>query len=192
MSRHLVDPQLVDMIDLFAPLDMDLSRINETRAMFSAMNPPLESYLVPTVSAERVLVPGAEGAPDVPVLLYRPVQAEGPLPVLLHIHGGGYVFGTAAGAGPSNVRTAGELKCVVVSVDYRLAPETRGPGAAEDCYAVLAWLHRNAAELHIDPTRIAVGGESAGGGTRGGRRADGARPGRISALLPDADLSDAR
>jgi triacylglycerol lipase len=164
MSRHLVDPQLVGALDMFAPLDMDLSRIGETRAMFAAMNPPVESYAIPTVGIEHVRVPGPDGAPDVPVTLHRPVQAEGPLPVLLHIHGGGYVFGSAAGSGPANVRTASELQCVVASVDYRLAPETRAPGAVEDCYAALAWLSRNADALSIDPSRIAVGGESAGGG----------------------------
>lgn len=164
MSRHLVDPQLVAALEMFAPLDMEISRIGETRALFASMHPPVESYARPTVSIERTAAPGPEGAPDVPVTLYRPVQADGPLPVLLHVHGGGYLFGAAAGSGPDSVRTANELQCVVASVDYRLAPETRAPGAVEDCYAVLAWLNRNADTLGIDRTRIAVGGESAGGG----------------------------
>ncbi|MBO9576045.1 MAG: alpha/beta hydrolase [Sphingobium sp.] len=164
MSRHLVDPQLAAMLDLFAPLDMDLARIGETRAMFSSMNPPVEAYARPGVAIETRKIPGPAGAPDVPVILYRPNGAQGPLPVLLHIHGGGYLFGTAAGSGPSNVRTADELQCLVASVDYRLAPETRAPGALEDCYAVLAWLNKEAQALGIDPASIAVGGESAGGG----------------------------
>jgi triacylglycerol lipase len=164
MSRHLVDPQLVAALEMFAPLDMELSRINETRAIFASMNPPIESYSRPSVSIEKIAVSGIEGAPDVPVTLYRPVQADYPLPVLLHIHGGGYLFGSAAGSGPANVRTASELQCVVASVDYRLAPETRAPGAVEDCYTVLSWLYRNADALGVDKSRIAVGGESAGGG----------------------------
>jgi len=164
MSRHLVDPQLVAALDLFAPLDLDPMRIGETRAMFTATMPPLESYARPTVRVETRSVPGLSGAPDVPVTLYWPVQAQRPLPVLLHIHGGGYLFGSAARSGPGSVRTADELGCLVASVDYRLAPETRAPGALEDCYAVLAWLNREAVALGIDPARIAVGGESAGGG----------------------------
>ncbi len=164
MSRHLVDPQLVAALDLFAPLDLDPMRIGEMRAMFTATMAPLESYARPTVHIETRRVPGPEGAPDVPVTLYRPAGARGPLPVLLHIHGGGYLFGSAARSGPGSVRTADELGCVVVSVDYRLAPETRAPGALEDCYAVLAWLHREADALGVDAARIAVGGESAGGG----------------------------
>ena len=164
MSRHLVDPQLVEALELFAPLDMEVSRIDETRAMFAAMEAPVESYMRPSIAIEKVMAPGPAGAPDVPVTLYRPIQADGPLPVLLHIHGGGYLFGAASRSGPSSVRTASELKCLVASVDYRLAPETRAPGAAEDCYAALVWLHKNADALGIDRTRIAVGGESAGGG----------------------------
>jgi acetyl esterase/lipase len=164
MSRHLVDPQLLDALDYFAPLEMDPSRLAQTRAMFLGRYPPVESYARPSVSIERRTVAGPEGAPDVAVTIYRPVGAAGPLPVLLHCHGGGFVFGTSEGRGPGNVRTAEELQCLVVSVDYRLAPETRAPGAVEDCYAVLAWLNREAEALGIDPARIAVGGESAGGG----------------------------
>ncbi len=124
--------------------------------------------------------------------LYRPAQADGPLPVLLHIHGGGYLFGSAAGSGPANVRTASELQYVVAAVDYRLAPETRAPGAVEDCYAVLAWLHRNADTLGIDRDRIAVGGESAGGGLAAALALLARDRGEYPALLPDAHLSDAR
>jgi acetyl esterase/lipase len=83
---------------------------------------------------------------------------------LLHIHGGGFVSGIAEASGPSNVRTATEVGCVVVSVEYRLAPETVAPGAVEDCYAALRWLYAEADGLGVDRSRIAVGGESAGGG----------------------------
>jgi acetyl esterase/lipase len=91
-------------------------------------------------------------------------MSQGPVPALLHIHGGGYVLGVAEGSGPSSVRTAAEVGCVVVSVDYRLAPETVAPGAVEDCYAALRWLYTEADDLGIDRSRIAAGGESAGGG----------------------------
>lgn len=168
MSRHLVDPQLVAMLDLFQPLDTDPAKIVATRALFASMAPPVESYARPSVTIEQRSVPGPAGAPDVPVLLYWPAERQGPLPVFIQIHGGGYIFGSAAGSGAGNVRTADELGCLVVSVDYRLAPETLAPGAVEDCHAVLAWLNREAAALGIDPTRIAVGGESAGGGLAAG------------------------
>jgi len=82
----------------------------------------------------------------------------------LHIHGGGYVIGSADMTAPQSKAIAAALGCFVVSVDYRLAPETAFPGAVEDCYAALKWLHGQAAALGVDPTRIAIGGESAGGG----------------------------
>jgi triacylglycerol lipase len=164
LTRHLVDPQLVAALDFFQPLDTDPASIPATREMFRAMVPPLASYKRRSVAIEARAVPGPAGAAEVPVLIYRPRRAKGALPVFLHIHGGGYVFGSAAASGPDCVATAHAIGCMVVSVDYRLAPETPAPGAVEDCYAVLAWLNREAVALGIDPARIAVGGESAGGG----------------------------
>ncbi|MBX3484709.1 alpha/beta hydrolase [Phenylobacterium sp.] len=110
---------------------------------------------------ERI-VPGPAGAPDVRVFV---VNGGGTgKPAILHTHGGGFVTGSAR----SGLRTlqdiARSLGCVIVTVDYRLAPETRFPGALEDNYAALRWVQRNAAELGVDPRRLAVMGESAGGG----------------------------
>ena len=164
MSRHLVDPELAAALDNFLPLDTDPGSIAATRARFAAMAPPRESYARADVDIEQIRVPGPAGAPEVPLILYRPKGATGPLPAFLHIHGGGYVFGTAASSGPSCVRTASELRCLVASVDYRLAPEHPAPAAVEDCYAALAWLNQQAGALRIDPRRVAIGGESAGGG----------------------------
>lgn len=164
MSRHLVDPELFALLDQLPSIELTLETLDASRAIFREMALPQAAYARPGVTIEPRVVPGPEGAPDVPVILYRPVDATGRLPVLLHVHGGGYVIGQAEGSGPANVRTADELKCLVVSVEYRLAPETRAPGAAEDAHAVLAWLNREAESLGIDPDRIAIGGESAGGG----------------------------
>ena len=105
------------------------------------------------------------GSPDVRAwIVDRRTQRKGPTPAVLHLHGGGYVGSSAAFMFPTLERLSAELDCLVVSVDYRLAPETPFPGSLEDNYAVLAWLHANAKELGVDPTRIAVMGESAGGG----------------------------
>jgi acetyl esterase/lipase len=83
---------------------------------------------------------------------------------VLHVHGGGYVMGSPDMGAPTNAAYAAQIGAVVVSVDYRLAPETPHPGPVEDCYAALAWLHANADELGVDRARIAISGESAGGG----------------------------
>jgi acetyl esterase/lipase len=102
------------------------------------------------------------------VLIYQPKKPQGLMSGYLHIHGGGYVVGEPEIAMPRNQLYAGELNCTVVSVDYRLSPETAFPGPVEDCYAALKWLHANADALGVDKDRIAIGGESAGGGLAAG------------------------
>lgn len=163
-TRSLVDPELLGGIDLFPELDLAGCDIAEFRAGVSSVLPPAETYAREEVRIERIAVPGPAGAPDVDVILYRPLRAAKPLPVFLNIHGGGYMFGSAADNGPGDVRTAIEVGCLVASVEYRLAPETVAPGAVEDCYAALRWLHDNADALSLDRQRFAVGGNSAGGG----------------------------
>ncbi len=106
---------------------------------------------------------GASGASDVRLWIVDPAPLEKGKPVLLHMHGGGFMMPDPM-LQPRIQGIATDCECVVVSVDYRLAPETRYPGALEDNYAALKWVHAHAAELGIDRSRIAVGGESAGGG----------------------------
>lgn len=165
MTRHLIDPELVPALDFFAPLPLhEEGGLATIREMFKQLMAPPEGFMREDVTVERRMVPGPEGAPDVPVMIYRPVHAREPMPALLHIHGGGYIFGALDAPSPANVSTAADLQCLVVSVDYRLAPETCAPGSVEDCYAALGWLYREASSLGVDRSRIAVTGESAGGG----------------------------
>ena len=89
-------------------------------------------------------------------------RRAGPFPILVWFHGGGWVLGDLDSADPTARHLAVGAGCVVVSVDYRLAPETKFPGAADDCYAATQWAVQHAAD-HGDPDRIAVGGDSAGG-----------------------------
>lgn len=113
------------------------------------------------------LIPGHNGVEQVRVNIIDRRQCKdvkGGTPALLHIHGGGYVMGRPCLQMTTLKRISQELNCLVVSVDYRLAPETPFPGSLEDNYAALRWLHMSVAELGVDPTRIAVLGESAGGG----------------------------
>jgi acetyl esterase len=105
-------------------------------------------------------VPGPEG--DVPVRLYRPDAAHA-LPVLLYFVGGGWVLGSPDAADPVCRRLANATPCAVVSVAYRRAPENPFPAGLDDCYAALCWAAGHGAELGLDPTRLAVGGASAGG-----------------------------
>ena len=111
------------------------------------------------------LVPGPAGAPDVSLLICRPTGAQGPVPCLYFIHGGGMILGNnRSGGAPRALEHAAALAATLVSVEYRLAPETPHPGPVEDCYAGLTWTLEHADELGIDPERIIVGGSSAGGG----------------------------
>ncbi|MPZ95053.1 MAG: alpha/beta hydrolase fold domain-containing protein [Propionibacteriales bacterium] len=116
------------------------------------------------LTVRDVHAPGADGAPDVALRLYLPEGTGGPVPAVYHIHGGGYVLGSVDLAHPRCVELARDLRGAVVAVEYRLAPEHPFPAGLEDCYAGLTWLAEHATELGIDPGRIAVHGESAGGG----------------------------
>jgi acetyl esterase/lipase len=122
----------------------------------------------PTVSKEDRIAPGPDGAPEVPVRIYRPVDMAAALPGLFWIHGGGMVLGSLAMDDHNLQHVVDTVGCVAVSVEYRLAPEQPFPAPVEDCYAALKWMHQHAAELGVDPTRIAVGGASAGGGLAAG------------------------
>lgn len=115
------------------------------------------------IAVERRIVPGGKGQPDVTVHIVnaKPGEARG---AILHTHGGGYVLGNSEIGLRDLQDLCGELNCVAVSADYRLAPETTYVGSIEDNYAALKWLHANAASIGGDPARIAVMGESAGGG----------------------------
>ncbi|MFF1676524.1 alpha/beta hydrolase [Streptomyces sp. NPDC058256] len=113
---------------------------------------------------EERSVPGPEGAPDVSLLICRPSGVNTPLPAVYYIHGGGMVVGDNRMGVPEALDWAEELGLVVVSVEYRLAPENPHPAPVEDCYAGLVWTAKNAGELGIDADRIIVAGGSAGGG----------------------------
>ncbi len=118
----------------------------------------------PAPAYEERSIPGATGAPDVHIFLINAAVNDRQRPAILHLHGGGFVAGRAVEAIPLLQQVAREHECVIVTVDYRLAPETRFPGSLEDNYAALKWLHDSANSLGVDRSRIAVMGESAGGG----------------------------
>lgn len=154
-TRHLVDPEVAPLIDLAPSRVLTLDNLARARAEADARMEGLPEGPVAGV---------ARDADGVGVRVFTPPGGGEPRPGILHIHGGGMVIGSAHGSRRWPSTIAAELDAVVVSVDYRLAPETPFPGPQEDCYAALRWLAANAAELGVDPARIALMGESAGGG----------------------------
>lgn len=159
-SRGLVDPELLPLLEMFPAMTITADNLAEMRARVLP-TPPIEDCGVTLTETE---VPGPEGAPPVAVRIYQPPRTGARVGCLFHIHGGGYVAGAAKNLEFAHRPLAARLGCVIVSVDYRLAPETPFPGPIEDCYAALAWTFAEAQALGIDPGRIGVVGESAGGG----------------------------
>ena len=114
----------------------------------------------PVARIDQLKIPGPAGS--IPARMYIP-EGKGPFPVLVYFHGGGWVIGTLDTHDTCCRELARSAGCAVLSVDYRLAPEHRFPAAAEDAYAATCWVAEQGVSLDIDPTRIAVGGDSAGG-----------------------------
>lgn len=164
-SRHLVDPELLGQLDEWPQLALSDATLSDMRNGSRLLLPPIDRP--ERVEVSRHLASGGD-LPDVPLFLYRPAHREGPLPCIYHIHGGGFVGGAAAPLEPIHRMMAHDLECAILSVDYRLAPETPYPGPLEDCYAGLSWLFAHAEKIGIDSARIGLMGESAGGGLAAG------------------------
>jgi acetyl esterase/lipase len=162
---YAFDPELAPFVDLLP--DTTLDDVETARAGLLELVAPLnEKVDTSGIAITDHQVSGPEGAPDVLVRLYAPATAapDGGRPALLDIHGGGFVLGSIEMEHGFAVAAVRRLGIAVAAVEYRLAPEHPFPAGVEDCYAALRWLHSNAGEIDVDPSRLAVGGQSAGGG----------------------------
>ncbi|MGE5659530.1 MAG: alpha/beta hydrolase [Actinomycetota bacterium] len=119
---------------------------------------PLRPQAVKRVENQRIPGPGG----DIPIRIYTP-ESSHLLPILVYFHGGGWVLGDLDIADPICRSLAADGRCIVVSVDYRLAPENKFPAALEDAYAAIQWVAENGGALGGDRAKIGVGGDSAGG-----------------------------
>ncbi|MDO6412876.1 alpha/beta hydrolase fold domain-containing protein [Sphingomonas sp. BIUV-7] len=159
-----VDPEMID--DLRLVKDMIVSA--ENLAAFRARPPAVKAHPVPEpviakAPLEVRMIPGLPGQPPVRTLIFDGAPGRKARGALIWIHGGGYVAGSA-GIGAALRVAAQEQGWLIVSPEYRLAPEARFPASLADNYAALKWVHDNADTLGVDRRRIAVGGSSAGGG----------------------------
>ncbi len=146
---------------LWLPLNLRGHRSVRATRRLSGLAP---FRVVDGVHVSDELVPAADGRPEVRVVVYEPEGRTQPTGALLWIHGGGLVMGTPEQDHELASGLAHEAGLPVFSIDYRLAPEHPFPAALDDCHHALVWLHGHAAEHGVDPARIAVGGDSAGGG----------------------------
>jgi acetyl esterase len=133
----------------------------QARAAYAAGADVLEVSRAPLARVQDLSIPARDGAP-LPARLYAPTHDAG-LPLLLYLHGGGFTIGSVATHDVLCRELARLAGCMVVSLDYRLAPEHRFPAASNDAWDALQWLAAQAAALGADPARLAVGGDSAGG-----------------------------
>lgn len=167
-TRHLIDPDIVEALDMLPSLEFSEQILPMVRIGFAEQFGSAEVPESPDVETKTATITGIDGN-SIELLIHQPIaQSTSTRPAVLHIHGGGYIIGSAAMSTVPNRATAIAADCVIVSVEYRLSPETCHPGPVEDCYSALCWLHDNAASLGVDPCRIAVMGESAGGGLAAG------------------------
>ncbi|MRH41158.1 alpha/beta hydrolase fold domain-containing protein [Aquibacillus halophilus] len=130
----------------------------EKARKIAGTNHPLEKPEVGRV--EDRTIPGPDG--EIPVRIYTP-HGQGPFPALIYFHGGGWVLGDLNSSDTSCRLLTNGVNCVVISVDYRLAPEHKFPAAVNDAYATTRWVADNASSIEVNPNCLAVGGDSAGG-----------------------------
>jgi acetyl esterase len=155
-----LDPQAQQVLEQLAALGLPPTHlVSPSQARINMKSRPRAAG--PEVAnVEDRLIPGP--GVEIPVRIYTPT-GSGPFPILMWFHGGGWVVGDLETADPTARHLTVGSSCVVVSVDYRLAPETKFPGAADDCYAATVWAAQHATQINGDASRMAVGGDSAGG-----------------------------
>ena len=166
-----LDPELAAPLETFLHLTgggLNLHDIPATRRTMDELAAAQMAKAAPItgITTTDRQVPGPDG--EVFVRIYQPEDRPDTLPALLWIHGGGYVLGSVERDDLLATHLAKVAQCVVVSVEYRLAPEHPFPAPVEDCYAGLKWLATHTDELGVEPARIAIGGASAGGGLAAG------------------------
>lgn len=162
-DRHLLTPAMADLLDKIRRADrppFHTQTVAEARAAYQSASEVLELPRAPLTRVQEIRIPAADGVP-LRARLYA--TSNEVLPVLLYLHGGGFTIGNLETHDSLCRQLALRSGVAVVALDYRLAPEHRFPVAVDDAWAAMHWLARHAPTLGLDETRLAVGGDSAGG-----------------------------
>ncbi|UQZ36158.1 esterase [Paenibacillus sp. PK3_47] len=168
-SRHLIDPEIIQAIDLIPTADLNLASLMESRSKQAQMLPQADITELYPVTYEMKRIPSSFGGPDIRIEIIKAVKPKAnKMPLYYSIHGGGMVMGSPAGDRAGNAALAAQHGFCTVSVYYRLAPEHVQPSQLQDCYSGLKWCIEHAEELGIDIQKVAVGGSSAGAGLAAG------------------------
>lgn len=163
-----VDPEVAAVLDTIPALDLaDIPLARAQRAELARASIDAAAS-VPGVSTRVHRVPGLTGRPEVEVRVHRPVGGPDTAAVVLWIHGGGHVMGSADQDDPFLREMVSVQRCTAVAVEWRHAPQWPYPAAIEDCYAVLRWLHDHGPAQGLNPDQIVVAGASSGGGLAAG------------------------
>ena len=171
--RPPLDPELVPVVEGIRQVlgfcnAESLPRLRDLMANGVPGTPKVDLTDGGAVNVTERTVPGPGSAPDITLLILSPATGEGPWPAIYHTHGGGMVLGDRRSGVETFLPYVRQVGAVVVSVEYRLAPEHPDPAPVEDCYAGLVWTAGHAQELRIDPQRILIAGSGSGGGLAAG------------------------
>jgi acetyl esterase/lipase len=165
-SNRIYDPDIEEQACVFPYFDF--ADAEGTRTVLKELNAAAAADGVVRSTDERIVeterkISGPDGEYEIPIRIYMPKDRTGPGAAFINFHGGGFVTGDLESEHDRCLIMAAEGGAVAIGVDYRLAPEHPFPAGVEDCYAALEWAVANASELQIDPSRIVLGGSSAGG-----------------------------
>jgi acetyl esterase/lipase len=197
--RHEIDPESLDGLTAFLEFLPGgfgaIADLEDRRAALQAVMTAEPLPENPNVQIENRIIVGPVDNPELGVRIYRPSDSGSDHPAIVMIHGGGMIMGSAEGEDVTATALCESIGAVVVSVDYRLAPENPHPAPVEDCYAAWTWVTSHTDELGIDSARIALYGESAGGGLALGtalmvRDRGGVTPTLVAAIYPMLDDSN--
>ena len=195
MSTTHLDPQIQQVLAIMAsqPQPEEPPSLDEVRAGASAGHLATCPPIVDSVGVRHVTVTGPNG--DIPCIVNTPDTSSGALPIVVYYHGGGLMLLGAEEFQPLCTALADEAGCIVVNVDYRLAPEHPFPQPLDDAYAAYLWACEHAGELGGDPDRVAVAGDSAGAYLATGvcldaRAKSGPQPAHQILAYPDIDMTN--